>query len=98
MMRHWQFVAVLVTCLIGSAIGTRGVAALLSPSSHAAAQSGADPAVDLSPSTKIAAMTGGANPATDALIRSAQAAVRLHPDSASYYTNLALAYIQKERE
>ena len=102
MKRRWQFLAVLVACLIGSVVGAYGVTALLQPSGHVAAQGGsslgAGSAIDLSQSPRTVAMAGSANAATDALIRSAQAAVKLHPDSASYFTNLALAYIQKERE
>lgn len=96
MMRRWQFPALLVACLVGTAMGARGVSSLL-PSSHpASADTGQ--LVNLSPATEQAATTTQASPSTDALIRSAQMTLRAHPGVPSYYTNLALAYIQKERE
>lgn len=95
MNRRLQLLAVLAACVLGTAIGARGITALL-PSSPASA--GAIQPVNLSPAMEQAATTGQASPSTDAMIHSAQLALRSHPDSPTFYTNLALAYIQKERE
>lgn len=99
MTRRWRIAAVVAVCLPAAA-GIRSVAPFLQPSSHAAAQSSSRSSTItisvLPPSAPAPAAAPDAS--TDALIRSYQAAVREAPGSATAYTNLALAYMQKERE
>jgi tetratricopeptide (TPR) repeat protein len=71
--------------------------ALTQTSTHASALGSAS-RVAVLPLAFDAAPATPANASTDALIRRAQAAVSLNSHTASAYTDLALAYMQKERE
>src|SRR5579872_607189 len=83
--------------LVVVAAGARGVMALTQTSKHASAPGSAS-RIAVLPSASDAAASIPANASTDSLINRAQAAVRLNPHTASAYTDLALAYMQKERE
>lgn len=98
MTRRWQFMAVLAACVLGTALGARGVTTLVHQT-HAQGARGQVLAAPISVLPSIGASGEvRARPSTDAAIRSAEAAVRRAPDSAAGYIALALAYMQKERE
>ena len=90
---RWQLATVLAVCAIGVGIGAGGRA--LWPTSGQAAT--APSPIQLIAATTDSAPVGG-NASTDALIRSYQQAVRTAPSNPGAYTNLGLAYMQKERE
>ncbi len=99
MIRRWQLLTVLATCLAAIAIGVLGIGLSLRPSSHAAQAVPRQPAshVSLLPAPGDSAANGPTS-STDALIRKYQADARRNPTTPTSYTNLALAYMQKERE
>ncbi|HEX6507868.1 MAG TPA: tetratricopeptide repeat protein [Chloroflexota bacterium] len=99
MSRSLRFPVLVVACVLGAAIGTSGRLGSL-PFSHAAA--GHD-AHSSSAELALASFTvgdaiGSPHASTDALIRRYQRIVRTQPHSAPALINLALAYMQKERE
>ncbi|GAC1328053.1 MAG: hypothetical protein NVS2B16_29930 [Chloroflexota bacterium] len=98
MTRRWQFPAVILACLIGTALGSVAVTSWMQSPSHTVVQaSSTTERVNLAPASELG-LSKRASASTDAQIASARSAVRRNPRSASAYTNLALAYMQKERE
>jgi tetratricopeptide (TPR) repeat protein len=97
MTTKWRLALCVVIGLVVVAAGARGVMALTQTSTHASS-SGHPGSVAVLPSGAGVASAIPPNASTDALIRRAQAAVRANPSSVQAYTDLALAYMQKERE
>ena len=95
MTRPLQIITIVAACLIGVAIGNLGVAAWPHLTGSAAAQPAGS--VALLP-TGPAPASAGSTSSTDALIRQYQAAARKNPKDPNSFDNLALAYMQKERE
>jgi tetratricopeptide (TPR) repeat protein len=97
MSMKWRFAALALIGPVVVAAGARGVTALTQTSRHPAAPTHPTTIAVLPPAADAASAIPP-NASTDALIRRTQVAVSANPHSASAYTDLALAYMQKERE
>src|SRR5438270_656457 len=100
MIRRWQTLVLLVAVIAGAGLGAVGLATWSRMSSSGAAQQPAPSKPDnrILTVAQGGVATGAPSASTDALIRQYIAAARSRPNDPTSFTNLALAYMQKERE